>query len=114
MQRTLVQYPKGFHVLISGSRSQAASMVIEPGGQQGGPDNRHQGADQWLYVESGKGEAAINGHIYPLEAGSLVLIERRHKHEIRNTGDVPMKTLNVYLPPAYTRDGDELPPGKAD
>ena len=114
MQRTLVQYPKGFHVLISGSRSQAASMVIEPGGHEGGPDNRHQGANQWLYVESGKGEAAINGHVYPLEAGSLVLIERGDKHEIRNTGDVPMKTLNVYLPPAYTRDGDELPPGKAE
>ena len=63
---------------------------------------------------SGKGEATINGHVYPLEAGSLVLIERGDKHEIRNTGDVPMKTLNVYLPTAYTRDGDELPPGKAE
>lgn len=89
-------------------------MVIRPGGSEGGPDNRHQGADQWLYVESGSGEAVINGHVYPLEAGSLVLIERGDKHEIRNTADVPMKTLNVYLPPAYTGDGDELPPGKAE
>jgi mannose-6-phosphate isomerase-like protein (cupin superfamily) len=89
-------------------------MVIRPGGSEGGPDNRHQGADQWLYVESGSGEAVINGHVYPLEAGSLVLIERGDKHEIRNTSDVPMKTLNVYLPPAYTGDGDELPPGKTE
>ena len=35
------------------------------------------------------------------------------RDEIRNTGDGPLKTLNVYVPPAYTEDGDELPAGKA-
>jgi mannose-6-phosphate isomerase-like protein (cupin superfamily) len=114
MQRTAVTYEKGFHVLIGDGRSQAASMVIEAGDREGGPDNRHQGADQWLYVESGSGEAVINGHAYPLQAGSLVLIERGDRHEIRNTAKVPMRTLNFYVPPAYSRDGDELTPGKAD
>jgi hypothetical protein len=26
------------------------------------------------------------------------------RDEIRNTGDGPLKTLNVYVPPAYTED----------
>jgi mannose-6-phosphate isomerase-like protein (cupin superfamily) len=42
-----------------------------------------------------------------LRAGSLVLIEHGDQHEIRNTGRRDLKTLNIYIPPAYTADGDE-------
>jgi len=112
MKRSSVGYKKGFHVLVGNDASQAATMVIAPGGHEGGVDNRHRGADQWLYVESGAGEAVINGHSYPLEAGSLFLIERGDRHEIRNTGSQPMKTLNFYVPPAYDSDGETLPAGE--
>ncbi|WP_072396550.1 cupin domain-containing protein [Hyphomicrobium sp. CS1GBMeth3] len=112
MKRASVAYKRGFHVLVGDARSQAATMVIAPGGCEGGPDNLHGGADQWLYVESGAGEAVVNGNTYPLEAGTLVLIQRGDTHEIRNTGRTDLKTLNFYLPPAYTAGGDELPPGK--
>ena len=49
---------------------------------------------------------------HPLKAGSLVLIERGTAHEIRNTGRTMLKTLNVYVPPAYRSDGNELPRGR--
>lgn len=114
MKHTTVSFSKGFHVLLGDDHSQAASMVVEPGGSEGGLDNYHRGADQWLYVESGEGEAKINGHLYALKAGSLVLIQRGDRHEIRNTGRTELKTLNFYVPPAYTADGDERPAGKAD
>src|SRR4051812_39873461 len=107
MKRTPVEYRSGFHVLAGDGHSQAASMVIEPGSKEGGPDNTHR-ADQWLYVDSGTGEAVIEGHTYPLSAGALVLIQRGDKHEIRNTGKTPLKTLNFYVPPAYDSKGDEL------
>lgn len=113
MKRASVSYLKGFRVLIGDDHSQAATMVIEAGGKEGGLDNRHRGADQWLYVESGHGEARINGHIYPLEPGSLILIQRGDQHEIFNTGRAPLKTLNFYVPPAYKSDGDELPAGES-
>lgn len=113
MKRASVAYKNGFHVLVGDAHSQAATMVIGPGGSEGGPENRHGGADQWLYVESGTGEAVINGHHYPLEADALLLIQRGDAHEIRNTGRTDLKTLNFYVPPAYTADGDEMPAGKA-
>jgi oxalate decarboxylase/phosphoglucose isomerase-like protein (cupin superfamily) len=34
-------------------------------------------------------------------------------HEIRNTGEALLKTLNVYVPPAYTDEREELPVGRA-
>jgi mannose-6-phosphate isomerase-like protein (cupin superfamily) len=112
MRRTSVTYPDGFHVLIGDGHSQAASMVIAPGDHEGGPDNLHRGADQWLYVQSGQGEAIVNGHSYALETGALVLIQRGDSHEIRNTGEGALKTLNIYVPPAFTSAGDALAPGK--
>ena len=87
-------------------------MVIEPGDSEGGPDNRHRGADQWLFVVSGRGAATINGRRVALREGSLVLIEKGDTHEIRNTGRALLRTLNLYVPPAYTRKGDALPRGR--
>lgn len=113
MKSSRLPLTKGFHVGAGNERSQAASMVVPVGGCEGGPDNRHRGADQWLYVISGRGEAIVNGRKTELSAGMAVLIERGDFHEIRNTGRTPLKTFNVYLPPAYTKAGDELPPGKA-
>jgi mannose-6-phosphate isomerase-like protein (cupin superfamily) len=88
-------------------------MTLAPGDTEGGPDNRHRDADQWLYVVSGEGLAQVGGERVELREGTLVLIQRGETHEIRNTGREPLRTLNVYLPPAYTDEGDELPAGRA-
>ena len=69
-------------------------------------------ADQWLFVVSGTGTATVNRKRYPLRAGVVMLLEHGDRHEIENTGRTPLKTLNIYSPPAYTKDGNELPPGK--
>jgi mannose-6-phosphate isomerase-like protein (cupin superfamily) len=111
--RTQLRFGKGFKVAIGNRRSQGATMVIASGGCEGGPDNRHRGADQWLYVLSGRGSATVNGKRYPLKEGTLVLIERGDRHEIRNTGRTPLRTLSVYVPPAFTSKGDELPRGRS-
>lgn len=113
MKRKHLSFGKGFRVAIGNARSQAAEMVIAPGDSEGDPQNRHRGADQWLFVLSGTGSALINGTRYALKAGSLVLIEHGDKHQIKNTGRALLRTLNVYVPPAYDSKGDELPPGKA-
>ena len=112
MKRKSLRFGKGFRVALGTRRSQAAEMVLEPGGAEGGPRNRHRGADQWLYVVAGRGVAKIKGRRYPLKAGSLLLIEHGDQHEIRNTGRELLKTLNIYQPPAYTADGEELPRAK--
>jgi mannose-6-phosphate isomerase-like protein (cupin superfamily) len=55
----------------------------------------------------------VDGHRVELRAGTLPLIARGETHEIRNTGREPRLTLNLYVPPAYTADGKELPAGKS-
>ena len=112
MKRARMKFEVGFGVAVGNRRSQAAQMTIAPGDCEGGPHNRHRGADQWLFVVAGSGTAIVNDRRYALRAGTLLLIERGDTHEVRNTGAVDLKTLNIYLPPAYTRHAIELPAGK--
>lgn len=112
MQHKHLQFGHGFRIVLGDERSQAAQMTLAPGETEGGPENYHKGADQWLYVVFGVGVAIIEGARVELREGTLVLIQRGEAHEIRNTGDTPLKTLNVYVPPGYTKDGDELSAAK--
>lgn len=105
-------FEKGFRVVLGNEGSQAAETVLPPGDAEGGPENRHRGADQWLYILSGTGIATVNGKRHELRKDVLMLIERGDKHEIRNTGDEVLRTLNFYVPPAYTGDGEALPRGR--
>ena len=112
MKTKQLRFGRGFRVAFDVRRAQAAEMVLEPGGSEGGPDNRHRGADQWLFVVSGTGAAVVEGERVPLKAGRLLAIERGERHEIRNTGRTPLKTVNFYYPPAFDAEGDPKGPGK--
>lgn len=90
-----------FNVVAETNRSQGATMVLKPGASTGGEDNIHPDADQWLYVVSGRGRAAVEGREVIIRRGSLLLIEAGERHEIRNDGAHPLVTINVYAPPAY-------------
>ena len=108
MRKKTLRFGRGFRVALGNARSQAAEMVIPPGDAEGDPHNRHRGADQWLFVVEGRGVARINGRRVKLVPGTLLLIEKGEPHEIENTGDVPLVTLNIYAPPAYDDDGEPL------
>lgn len=92
MRLRRLKFGEGFRVAPGNRCSQAAEMVIAPGDAEGGSDNRHRGADQWLFVLSGTGTAIVNGKRHTLRAG--------------------LRTLNFYVPPAYKASGDPLPRGR--
>jgi mannose-6-phosphate isomerase-like protein (cupin superfamily) len=108
-----LRFGRGFKVIMGNRRVQAAQMVIAPGGAEGGPKNRHRGADQWLLVVGGTGTAMVNGRAFALKRYSLLLIEHGKRHQIKNTGRVDLRTVNFYSPPGYTKRGDELRAGKS-
>ncbi len=111
MQHKHLKFDYGFRVVLGDEHSQAAEMTLAPGEVEGGPDNRHKGADQWLYIISGSGLAIVEGQKTALHEGALILVRRGERHEIRNNGAAPLKTLNIYVPPAYTDEGEVLPAG---
>lgn len=111
MQRKNVSFPRGFNLLLGDKHSQAGTLVLAPGEETGGADNRHGGADQWIYVVSGTGTADVAGEHFDLAPALLVLIQRGDAHGFRNTGQADLCLLTLYTPPAYDADGNELPAG---
>ena len=69
MQYKHLQFGHGFQVVLGDEHAQAAQMTLAPGETEGGPDNCHRGADQWLFVvaRDGRGRrqrresAAVSG-----------------------------------------------------
>jgi mannose-6-phosphate isomerase-like protein (cupin superfamily) len=101
VKRTNVESDDWFDVLLTNDRAQAATMTLDPGESTGGPTNAHEASDQWLYVVSGVGRATVEGRAVDLAAGDLLLVEAGETHEISCSGDAPLETLNLYVPPEY-------------
>jgi mannose-6-phosphate isomerase-like protein (cupin superfamily) len=114
MKHKQLRFGKGFRVAIDDKRAQVAEMVIAPGQAEGDSRNHHRSADQWLYVIAGTGRATVNGEHVALKAGTLLLIEHRDRHEIKNTGRALLRTLNFYTPRAYSKQGNPLPAARPD
>src|SRR5687768_9294322 len=96
-----------FALLASTPSAQAAMMTLQPGGSTGETiENEHPNAEQWLFVVSGTGRATVGRRSVKLSPRSLLLIKKGEPHKITNTGRSSLVTLNLYVPPAYTRSGD--------
>src|SRR3954465_3204052 len=94
-----------FDLLTDTRLAQAAMMTLRPGqSSEEQPANEHPRCEQWLFVLRGVGRAIVGKtgktRSQPLRAGSLLVIERGEAHQITCTGRVPLKTLNLYVPPA--------------
>lgn len=85
-------------VLYTGEHMQLVLMNIAPG-EDIGEEVHH--LDQFIRVEKGEGNAHLNGHVYPLSDGSIILIPEGTKHNIVNTGEKDLKLYTLYAPPEH-------------
>ena len=60
--------------------------------------------DQFFRVEEGTGEAFLDGVRTAIRTGFAVVVPAGAKHNIINTGDVPLKLYALYASPNH-RDG---------
>jgi hypothetical protein len=75
------------------------------------PDNEHKGADHALVVD-GNGTARQRAQT-TLKKGMLLLIDRRDRHEIRNTSKKLLRTLNLYVRRRSRLAAHPCPPARA-
>jgi mannose-6-phosphate isomerase-like protein (cupin superfamily) len=100
---------KLFQPLYRSAAMQAATMTLKPGQSSSDEkENEHPGAEQWLLVTSGRGVARVGKRSVRLKTGTLLLIEKREPHQITNTGNALLFSVNFYVPPAYTPEADVL------
>src|SRR5450756_1028921 len=88
-------------VLYTAKNCQLVVMALKPKEEIGMEVHK---LDQFFRVEEGTGEAVLNGVHTAIKAGFAVLVPAGTKHNIINTGSVPMKLYTIYSPPNH-RDG---------
>lgn len=85
-------------VLYTAKNSQLVVMAIPPGGEIG--EEVHT-LDQFLRVEQGLGKAVLGGVEHALKEGSAVVVPAGVRHNLFNTGTLPLKLYSVYSPPNH-------------
>jgi len=88
-------------VLYTAENCQLVVMALKPTEEIGAEVHT---LDQFFRVEEGTGEAVLDGVRTVISAGFAVLVPAGAKHNIINTGSVPMKLYTIYSPPNH-RDG---------
>ena len=88
-------------VLYTAKHCQLVVMALKPKEEIG--EEVHK-LDQFFRVEEGTGEAILDGVRTTINAGFAVLVPAGTKHNILNTGSVPLKLYTLYAPPNH-RDG---------
>lgn len=86
-------------VLYTGRQLQLVLMTIRPGEEIG--EEVHRDRDQFFRVEDGKGEVWIDGHRTTIEGKSGIVVPAGARHNIRNTGETPLKLYTLYGPPEH-------------
>lgn len=62
------------------------------------PAHRHADLCEVFYFTAGSGIVRIDGHKYPVDAGSCLRVDAGESHEIRNTGAEPLQAIYFALP----------------
>jgi mannose-6-phosphate isomerase-like protein (cupin superfamily) len=88
-------------VLYTAKNCQLVVMALEPREEIGAEVHK---LDQFFRVEQGTGEAVLDGVRTAIRAGFAVVVPAGAKHNIVNTGSVPLKLYTLYAPPNH-RDG---------
>jgi mannose-6-phosphate isomerase-like protein (cupin superfamily) len=87
-------------VLYTTARSQLVIMTLQPAEEIG--LEKHEGHDQFIRVEAGRGVAILDGEKHPLEDGVAVVIPAGTEHNVINTSDSePMRLYTLYTPPEH-------------
>src|SRR5512140_3652168 len=85
-------------VLFTAAKSQLVIMSLRPGEDIG---SEVHDVDQMLYAVKGEGVAVIDGREEPFEKSAILCIPAGITHNVKNTGEEPMKLFTVYAPPQH-------------
>jgi mannose-6-phosphate isomerase-like protein (cupin superfamily) len=88
-------------VLYTARNCQLVVMSLEPSEEIGSEVHK---LDQFFRVEEGTGEAVLDGAKTKISPGFGIVVPAGARHNIVNTGTVPLKLYTLYAPPNH-KDG---------
>jgi mannose-6-phosphate isomerase-like protein (cupin superfamily) len=89
-------------VLYTGKHLQLVLMALVPGEEIG--EEVHDDHDQFFRIEAGSGVVVIDERRHAIQADDGIVVPAGARHNVINTGTVPLKLYTIYGPPDH-RDG---------
>ena len=86
-------------VLYTGHNLQLVLMSLRPGEEIGA--ETHDDRDQFFRFEAGSGEVDIDDNTYKVKAEDAVIVPQGARHNVRNTGQEPLRMYTIYGPPEH-------------
>jgi mannose-6-phosphate isomerase-like protein (cupin superfamily) len=90
-------------VLYTAKHCQLVVMALKPKEDIGAEVHK---LDQFFRVEEGSGEAVLDDVRTEIRAGFAIVVPAGTKHNIINTGKVPLKLYTLYAPPNHTLEAE--------
>ena len=86
-------------VLYTGHHLQLVLVTLQPGDEIG--SEIHDDRDQFFRVEEGEGVVDIDGVANPVSDDFAVIVPAGARHNVRNTGDKPLRLYTLYAAPEH-------------
>lgn len=86
-------------VLYTGKNLQLVLMTLRAGEEIG--LEVHEDRDQFFRIEAGHGQVDIDDNTYNVADGSGVIVPAGAHHNVRNSGDGPLRLYTLYGPPEH-------------
>jgi len=86
-------------VLYTGEHLQLVLMTLQPGEDIG--EEVHPDRDQFFRFEDGQGAVDIDGRENPVMDDFAVIVPAGARHNVRNTGNEPLRFYTLYGPPEH-------------
>lgn len=86
-------------VLYTGHNLQLVVMTLQPGDEIG--EEVHEDRDQFFRIEEGAGAVDIDGVANEVDDDFAVIVPAGARHNVRNTGNVPLRLYTIYGPPEH-------------
>jgi mannose-6-phosphate isomerase-like protein (cupin superfamily) len=102
IERRTVENDDFRRVLYTGHNLQLVVMTLQPGDEIG--EEVHEDRDQFFRIEEGSGVVDIDGTENKVEDDFVAIVPAGARHNVRNTGDEPLRLYTIYGPPEH-KDG---------
>lgn len=99
IDRATVENQDFRRVLYTGKKLQLVLMTLQPGDEIG--EEVHDDRDQFFRIEEGRGIIDIDGRENHVEDDFAVIVPAGARHNVRNTGDQPLRLYTIYGPPEH-------------
>ena len=102
IERRTIENEDFRRVLYTGQHLQLVLMTLQPGEEIG--EEVHADRDQFFRIEEGEGVIDIDGRANEVEDDIAVIVPAGARHNVRNTGEEPLRFYTIYGPPEH-KDG---------